>query len=238
MLTVRRFVLTCLGLALIGAALSGPVAAAGKARMTLVQGIPGTRVDVCLGAAEIVSGMPYGKVAVKSVAAGEKILRVHRAAAGTCTGSAIYGSAKAPMAPGSDKTIVLTRKEPSKILVFDNKAPVDTTVVTGGNRGWIIVRHAADVGPVAIRAAIDPTTFPWTPAADPAWSKGQSRAQDESIVGQSHVIIATPVDAMTALASTPVYAVKDLSHYEHILVGTSPANLRFINLQRSLPAPD
>lgn len=235
--TLRRLALAGAAVALLGAALSAPVTAAGTGKLTIVQGIPGTRVDLCIGSVEVASAMPYGRVVTKSLPAGAKLVKVFAARAGTCVGSPTYGRARVGLPGGSDKTVVLTRKEPGRVLVFDNRSPSDLTVVPPDGSGWIVVRQASDLGPVAIRAAVNPETFPWMPAADPAWAKGQYFDQSHSIVGSSHLIMATPVDTATPLASTSVYVLKGSLRYEHILVGTSAANARFINLQRPLVAP-
>lgn len=235
--TLRRLALACAAVALVGAALGAPVTAAGTGKMTIVQGIPGTRVDLCVGSVEVGSGMPYGRVVTKSLPAGAKVLKVYPPRPGSCVGRPLFGKASVGLPGGSDKTVVLTRKEPGKVLVFDNRSPSDLTVVPPDGSGWIVVRQASDLGPVAIRAAVDPVTFPWTPAADPAWTKGQHFDQSHSIVGSSHLIMATPVDSATPLASTTVYALKAQVRYEHILVGTTASNARFINLQRPLATP-
>jgi hypothetical protein len=234
----QRLLLACATVALIGAAFSAPAAAAGKVRMTVVQGIPSVKVDVCINNVEIRSSMAYGSVLVRSLPAGSKTMKVYPAKPGSCAGLPRYGKALIAMPAGSDKTAVLTRNTP-KVLVFDDKSPNDLTTAPYGQGGWIVVRHASDVGPVSIKAALDPGLFTWAPmpSADPQWVKGQAMNQSHSIVGGSHIIVATLPDTSVPIASTSLYELKDLVLFEHILVGTNASNVRFVNLTRKLVAP-
>jgi hypothetical protein len=234
---MRRFrspVLAAAALALLVTAFGSPAAAAGKGTLTIVQGIPATRVDVCVNGVEVESGMAYGRYAIESLAAGTKSLKVTATGPGTCTGSPGYGHRSFDLTANGDLTVVLTSAKPGRVSLFDNRRPKDTIDIVPNNGGWIVVRHASDVGAMAIKASIDPWSFPWAPAQDPVWVKGDSFSQDYDIVGATHLVFATRPDRGVPHASTPLYLLKSLFRYEHILVGTNVENARFVNIVRSL----
>lgn len=234
---MRRFrspILAAAALALLVTAFGSPAAAAGKGTLTIVQGIPATRVDVCVNGVEVRSGMAYGRYAIVSLAAGSTSLRVYPAGPGTCTGSPGYGHRSFDVTGRSDLTVVLTSAKPGRVSLFDNRRPRDTVSLVEDGGGWIVVRHASDMGPMALKATIDPWVFPWIPAQDPVWVKGDSFSQDYDIIGATHLVFATRPDRRVPHASTPLYLLKDQVRYEHILVGTNVENARFVNIERPL----
>lgn len=73
---------------LLASALASPaVAAPGDAIVHGLNGLPGTRIDVCLGDLEILSRVRYGRSKVDmTVAPGDYRLKMREAASGTCDG--------------------------------------------------------------------------------------------------------------------------------------------------------
>ncbi len=174
----RNLIIACAAAALAISALGAPVAAAGSGKMTVVQGRPG-QVDVCVNNKEVKSGAIYGSAFARTFGTGQKRITVFKKNYRKCGGVKV-ASRLVKFPNGSDLTIVVTKFNP-KIMVFDNKKPIDMTETTGG--GWIVTRHASDIGPASFKYAINPSLTPWTPSADPQFVKGQGVKQAHSIVG-------------------------------------------------------
>jgi hypothetical protein len=76
-------------LSLVAGGAGSATAAAGKATLWVLHGVPGAKVDVCVNRAEVKSNFTYGQQFSASLPAGSYRVSVRAAASGTCTGAII-----------------------------------------------------------------------------------------------------------------------------------------------------
>lgn len=149
--------------AIAAAVLAAPVAAADP-RLALAKGIPGRKVDVCIGNNEVRSNLKSGGWDERFVGPGSRIVRFRAAAPGKCKGT-VLAQRTLLLAEDDDKTVVGTRRAP-KAVVFEN---LPYPAVTDGISRF---RYAADLGPVNVhREGYPGFTEPAAPT--PAIAKGQ-----------------------------------------------------------------
>ena len=221
MVRSRSLAIAALIVALALGVLAVPTAAANPL-LAFVNGIPGTKVDVCIGNQEVRSNLKYGKWFQRSVAPGNRTVRFRRAAPGRCTGR-VLGREDLILAADDDLTLVGTRR-PDKVVLFDN------TPVPVGTTNTVYVRHAADVGNVAINIGAEGFVTP--NALPPEFEKG-----DEDIfgLGASSLVLrfaATRVGRLEPLAGPRQYLTIEGRRHEIILVGNKPRNARFVAFAR------
>ena len=218
----RTLLMTGAAVALLGAALSAPAAAAGSGKFAFVQGTPGVKVDICVGNTEIASNLAYGKYTRETVSAGGKLFRFFKAGPGSCSGAKIATWARTVVAD-SDTTVVLTKFAPRLVVYPDNLGQVPPL----GN-GTIINRHAADIGTAGFRYTTDEGT-PWYPAVDSPWEKGQWgwgwRVDALRMIWWAH----QPPD-QTAIAGPVELVVRGGFRHEQILVGSTVANVKLVRI--------
>jgi hypothetical protein len=229
MQAVRRSLLTCVGVALLGAALSAPAMAAGSGKFLFVQGIPGKKVDVCVGNTEIVSNLAYARTAHMAVSTGNKLIKFRNAAPGVCAGSVIASWTRA-VAAGSETTVAITKYAP-RVVVFPDTLTSTPPPPAGAAR--VYWRSASDVDGLGVRWVYTDGN-PWTPTADPVYDKGVwgfgIASLDTSMLFWVHVY-----PDLKAVAS-PIQIIADAENYhEFIIVGTTLKNLRVVHLERDLP---
>jgi len=196
---IRTLSMSSLAAALVITSLAASAAAADptKGKMTIVQGNYGVRVDVCINGREIKSRMPFGAKIHRTFGAGPKVLKVTKAAPGACTGKKLAKRViKFPK--GSDFTVVISKRKPKKVMVFDNASQLPPGPVLPGLN--LFFRHAADIGKVTFRQEV--RNLPLEPApADPTWVKGDQTWRYLPI----------------AVGGTPLYATtwvtRDLGYY-------------------------
>ena len=172
--------------ALIITVLGAPVAAADtKGTLAIVNGIPGTRVDVCLNGKELASGLKYaGKVLRNVVPTGTKFLKFFRRDPRTCRGN-VMAKTQFPLGPGGDLTIVATKNAP-RVVVFDNLGlgeipPLGAPLAFS----YIVWRHAGEVAVnFKFRNWTPNPEVPVAPAVDPVWTKDD---HEFSEIGRAHV---------------------------------------------------
>ena len=242
MRSIRTLFLSSVIAALTVSALAVPTAAADKGKMTVVNGMPNTRIDVCIGSTnELRSGLKYGKVFKKQLI-GSKKLRFRVASPGTCKGKVLAGKT-VDFAAGSDQTIVVTKKAP-KVLVFDN-AGLGTQAAADPD-GAIALRHTADLynNEIYMRWSVwnDPFIkdwpFPPTPGAtETPFDKGDEFTNplyvDDDVV---MLVKATRADPTVVVAQAPVLEQLKLRRYEFILVGTAASNAKIVTVISALTA--
>ncbi len=113
MRSIRALIATSVVAALAITAMAAPASAASMGRMAVINGIPGTKIDICIGSSkEIRSGLKYGGVYKKRLT-GIKKLRFRKASPGTCKGKILAGRTIG-FPGGSDKTVVVTSKAPTE----------------------------------------------------------------------------------------------------------------------------
>jgi|GEM_PF-1800000 len=243
MRSIRTLIAIGVVAALAVTAMAAPVSAASMGRMTVINGIPGTKIDVCIGSSkEIRSGLKYGGVYKKQLT-GIKRLRFRKASPGTCTGKILAGRTVG-FPSGSDKTVVVTSKVP-KVLVFNN-ANLGTQTAVVEPDGALAIRHAADLGwnTVHFRRVLwkKDADIPFTPnvaAVDPlAFEKGDEYT-GPTVVNPDYVVRVkvTRPDPAIVLAKSPVFEVGALKRYEFIFVGTNTTNVKLVRVISGLSSP-
>jgi hypothetical protein len=234
---IRSLIIGAVVAALSVTSLAASVSAmdiADKGKVAIVQGAVGVKVDVCVNGREIVSAMPFGKYTFRRLAPGAKALRVTKAAPGACKGAKIaYRAFKFPK--GADYTIVLSKKKPQKVMVFDNAYP-SGPYVSGVHRFF---RNALDDGKVTFRHEARP--LPLSPAAEPTptWAKGDSTWSYLGIaVGGAPTYTTTWASEVPMLypphvVAGPIWAVMGKhQRYEWIVIGNERVQ-RMVLLRRN-----
>lgn len=226
---LRNILLAGTAVALVGASLGAPVSAAGSGKFLFVQGIPGKRVDVCVGNAEIVSNLAYAKTAHRTVSTGSKTVRFLNAAAGKCTGTKIASWVRT-VTEGSETTVAITKFAP-KVVVFPDT--ITSTDPPSSGYARVYWRHAAEVENLGVRWVYTDGS-PWTPSADPVYAKGTW--------GWGYAQLATSMlfwvhvwPQLDAVAGPLQIIADELNYHEFIIVGTTLANLKVVHLERTLP---
>lgn len=220
---------------------AAPVSAAAGGKMAFVNGIPGTRVDVCIGnKRELKSGLAYGKTYKRSLA-GTKKLRIREAGRGTCRGK-VLARRNVRFTPGSDKTIVATAKRP-KVLVFDNAA-LGTAALPPD--GAIALRHAADLGANSVYFYYSVWDEPlirdqgFTPSAVASpFDKGDQFTSGLVVPEEDRVmrVKVTRTDPAVVIARGPLVDQVKLRRYEYIFVGTKHRNAKLVQVISRLVSP-
>ena len=210
------------------AAFAAPVAAANPV-VNIVNGIPGMRVDICIGGKETKSGLPYGGKVQRSTLPGTKSLKVYKQDPRKCRGT-LLAQRSLTVAADDDLTLVATRFAP-KFVTFDNTALGSTNYLAE-----LSFRHAADLGPVTMGWAIQ-SIQGLTPAAYTPFSKGDqfffesANLTVRAIAQRAGKTFETSrwVDLPLISAVTDTFGNR---HIEFILVGTNVKNARFVVIDR------
>ncbi len=236
----RQAVLVASATALVLTAFAAPAAAGpGKATIGIVNGIPNTRVDICVNGKELRSAAKYGQAVAKVVQAGSKIGQDLPEGPADLPGR---GLAKKTMnlPAGSDFTLVFTKKAP-KWVKFNNAGLgqiwPNGVAATTAHMAW---RHAADLGTVSARYSFG-LPAPAPSAVEQPWTKGQqiplASVPPWAPGGASYALSFARLDKPGDLArSKPVYA-KAGVRYEFYLLGTWAGNAKVIIWKRQVTAP-
>jgi hypothetical protein len=234
--TVKALLIGGLATAWLITALAVPVSAAdAKGTLAIVNGIPGARVDVCINGKEVRSAMRYGKAAVRTLPPGPKILTVRATSPGLCTGKRLSKRSFA-FPKGSDLTVILTKKTPSKILLFDNTPPfLGTPSDTPSGVGThLAMRNGSDLGPVAIHYYWNDPGLLWypSPSAGHLFDKGvQSIGYAFTGILPVNLWVSRPDDPRTLAGPVRKEFVEGY-RYEWTIVGTSKRNARILFMAR------
>lgn len=237
----RRLVIGSILATMTLTAVAAPAGAADpNGTLAIVNGIPGTKVDVCLNGREIKSGLPYGQAILRGVVAtGNKNLKFFARDPRTCRGT-VLAQTSFPLAAGGDITVVVTKKAP-KIVTFENTGlgeipPLGTPLRSAP----FAIRSAAEI-------AADFSYHYWNDAVDVPISPSAIFLKGQQwLVGSGGGFVAdnaVRIQATTLGSAVPVVSpiIQTLaSHrYEWILVGTKRANARFVVTDRlaSNPSP-
>ncbi|MFV2062574.1 MAG: hypothetical protein ACC726_03555 [Chloroflexota bacterium] len=239
---MRRSTNLVLGAAVAALAIStlgAPVAASSKAYVQIVNGIPGKRIDVCVNDKEIKSALPYGKVIKRQLHGGSKKIKFRKKSPGVCRGKRL-ASRTVPLPGGSDKTIVATNKQPTKVVVFDN-AGLSTPAIHPPDSAWA-VRYAANVD-LGVKFDIDSATqIPLTPAVDPIWTKGDQIALPLSVgPGYPSLLLftlwVTLPESTIPLAGPVVGSLSEGQRLQQVVVGNHPGNIRIVQFKQPIKFP-
>jgi hypothetical protein len=228
---------TSLVAALALGATAAPAAAADKGKLTVVNGMPGTRIDVCIGSSnEIKSGLGYGASFRKQLL-GSKKLRFRKAAPGKCKGK-LLAARTVGLPSGSDKTVVFSKKSP-KVLVFDNDR-VDQ--VNPNPVGVLATRHAADLSWNAVHidyqlwqqgpgGSLPPTLADDDPVS---YEKGEARSQTLALSAYRMQVLVKRPAGTPVLRESDIFEVKELRRHEFYFIGTTAANSKLVHIVRAL----
>jgi hypothetical protein len=196
------------------------VAAAAAGRVGFVNGIPGTKVDVCVNNHVVKSGLRYGRAVLRDLRNGDKHLKFRKDKAG-CSGQLI-SKRFFVVDPGDDLTIVATKHQPDRVLLFDNASLAHIP----GN-GNIMNRHAADIGVAGFKYSLPDDGTPWIDVVDDPWEKG-SWGWGFRNAGFLMNWWAHQPPLQRAIAGPFQLVVKADRRHEQILVGTTLGNARFV----------
>ena len=226
-------------MALAVTSLGAPVAATpGKGDLAIVNGVPGTTVDVCFNGTEVKSGLRYGKWFARAFNGVRKV-QFFRADPRKCKGTKL-GTRMVTQGPTADKTLVVTRKTP-KVLVFDNEGVIDTLAAEESMLWW---RHAADLGNVWMRLKYWVIlTVPEQPVPPihitphTKWGK-HDQVATLSPAGFIWRARATRPGKTKTIAGPKVVAIKKNRRYEWYLIGTNARNAKMVVFNRKIvPLP-
>jgi hypothetical protein len=233
----RAYLIGSLMAGLAITALGAPAAALETGSVAIVNGMPGGRVDICLGSQEIRSGLRYGGKVFRSPAAGTRVLKVYRADPRKCKGT-LLAKKGFTLAAGGDLTLVATVKAP-KVVIFDN-AGLGTLVPSGANvtSPWAW-RHAADIGKVNFRYQssfvgsgyhrIQPE-----PYVSYIWRKGDQEISPGPSVADTLRLRATRPGKKAAITTSKAVTLVDGRRNEWYLLGTTVKNAKFVVLNRAV----
>jgi hypothetical protein len=232
-----RALLGAVSLTLLLTGLGMPVEGAARGDLAIVNGIPGVKADVCLDGKEVRSALPYGKVVLKKTTKGKKVLKVFRRDPRRCRGK-LLAKRTFWLRAGADKTMVVTRKKPLRVVMFDNPG-LDGHPCPDTSLAW---RHAADVGTVTFnRGSVRYRVEPFGPASSAAssdleWVKGDEQTSLTCMVPKdvAYITSVTRPGSSSALVGPIFTRYYGHDHFEWILVGTWPRNARLVVIQRPI----
>ena len=209
------------------AAIARPAAAQQDPRVAFVNGIPGTRVDICVGRNEVRSSVGYGKWYQRTVGPGDRKVRFRRAEAGRCRGE-ILGVESLGLGADDDLTLVATRR-PDKVVVFDN-APVPSQPAS-----QISVHYAGDLGPIVL--AIEHFGFTAPSLLPLGFAKGDERRDDFGPISVGVRPTAFTATSAEAFIGPVAYITIENRRSAFVIVGTTRRNARVVSIVRMLPTP-
>lgn len=216
--------------ALTLSALAGPVSAASSTKLAIVNGFPGKKVDVCVNGKEIKSGLKYGAKVFKTTSTPKATVKYFSRDPRTCKGTLI--GKRTVFA--DDATVVLTKKKPQKVVVFNNAG---LGFVNSANNTYLAIRDAADVGEVGFTVALESISpTPWFPSLDPIWTKGDEYAWAVDLGFGQYVMsiqVVLPASEYAYIAEN-FTAVTMGRRYEWIFVGSNSSNVRIVKIKRSV----
>ncbi len=234
---IRKTIVVASLTALAIAALAAPSSAiVGKGTIGIVNGIPGTKVDICINGKEIRSNVDYGGRAFRTMDSGIKSIKVYKQHEGKCKGVKVAQTV-IDLGAFADWTLVVNKEAP-KVIKFDNAGlgtiPPDGTPIPAAIFTW---RHAADLGAVNFhyRAWMAIPEMPVGPAANPLWHEGDQIYSGTSPGSILQLRITRP-DQDKTLAIKKV-TLKESRRYEWYLLGTKAKNARLVIWERAISEP-
>ncbi len=223
-------------------AFGAPAAAADTTgTLAIVNGIPGKKVDVCIGGKEMSSKLAYGGIFRKNVVGtGTKKLKFYNKDPRTCKGQ-LLGSKTLAISAGTDLTIVVTKNAP-KVVVFDNASPLYMGEVPPrgapyAGTTFFSWASAADFDTNFIYTlyGVVEGPFPISPSANAVWSKGDRYIQPISPIYIMKLIATLPEDPDAVAERSRT--LQPSRRHEWVLVGTNKFNAKFILVDRGVSQP-
>ena len=221
------------------------LAAPSKTRLTIVNGWPGKKVDICLNGNPQRSGLGYGRKILRSVSNSKKTLKFYSDNGRTCGGTLLGKKTFDPPNEGLDLTLVLTpkpRHKAKRVLLFDNARWYEDL---DPGEGVVTLRNAASIGKLDIYIDIQEGPFPvgpgpalHSPSPSP-WAKGDE-AGGSVEVGEEfdrYRSVATKHGKSKVIAKTPFRGIKIGKRDEHIVLGTNLKNVKITRFYAPAPKP-
>ncbi len=235
MTRLRSIVTSAVVAALAISAMTGPVSAIdGKAKMVVVQGIPGAKTEVCISGNEIRHTLRYGQYVPVSLPAGTYRLALRVAATGNCKGALV--AKKQLILDGTERlTVVSSYKHAQRaLLVFDDTENLvtfdDMTFTTYG-----VIQHAARLGRLDLYVATPLNTG----AAEsvptvPALRKGQQQGGPSE--PGTLAIWLTKAGSSKPLVGPKLMRIREGYLNHQVAIGTHPFNARTVFFRTAIDA--
>jgi hypothetical protein len=160
----KMMLMASTGLLMLGL-LAVPAQAVEPAFVMDLNGIPGVKLELCVGGSEIVHGLGFGRYDLKrSVAAGPSTVVVRSASTGDCKGTKLFAAA-INLEAGKSYTIVYWK--PGK--AYEARLFTDDLALPAADAATLTMRHLANTGAIDVwvwqqvmQTSADPDPFPPT----------------------------------------------------------------------------
>lgn len=227
----RKLLLALIVATFAAGSLAGPAMAASSTRLAIVNGVPGSKIDVCVNGKEVRSGLPYGKKVFRTTKTSKATVKFFARNGKRCAGR-LLGKSTIGLA---DATVVLTKRKPHRIVVFDNADIEWIYDIDAGLASTFAMRHAADLGALTFKYDADGLDLdPVVPAFDPTWQKGdQTPRRIVGVYGHSFMaVFVTRPAQYDPFVEPDVIWLRFKRRYEWIVVGTTRKNARIVRIVR------
>ena len=193
-----------------------------KPTIVVVNGIPGTKLDICINGREIRSGLRYGGQRWKQLRASQKVLKVYKKDPRRCRGR-LVARRRFDLLPDAKLTIVITSNRPGKVVIFDNRP-----LTLHHSYAW---RHAGELGVEFLISAWDLFLEdlgidPMKPASQ-TWRKGDSYSS-AWVPGYAYRVRAVRPGTAVSMAGSRIIEDLHFISIEWIFLGTARRNTRFV----------
>ena len=223
----RALLLTSASATLVLSSLATPTAGTSPAQVSVIQGFPGQRLDICIDGKEVKSRVRYGSKKLLSVADGVHKLKAFKKDPRRCKGKLVAKRTFSVVA-GDDLTFVIARGKPN-VIAFDNGG---LPLVEPAVPQWPhVFRHAADFGSVEFHASNVGLVVPSFDGL--AFEKGDMLLRSLPVDGTIVVFVTRP-GANKRLAGPRFWSGLEAKRYGYTLVGSSARNLRIVRIARDL----
>lgn len=217
----RRFLFVAVVTAMsLLATLGVSAAAAGTAKVNVVHGVPGVKVDVCVDGAEVRSGFAYTERFSTRLPAGAYGVAIRRASSGECEGKLIRART-VELNAGKNYTVIagLTAAGAPKLFAFVNRMGD-----LGAGKARVQVRHtaAAPTVDVLVNGSVALRSLEPGGQRTVVLRKGSYRVA-VAPAGAHHIVIGPRTFRLSAGVAYQIYA-----------VGSAKAGYRFLVLAQSV----
>jgi hypothetical protein len=219
---IRKIILGAAATALAISAFAVPVAAGGgtDATVWVAHGIPGAKVDVCVGKAEVKSNFKYGRTFSASLPAGDYRVRLFLADKRQCKGTKVLDQ-QVTLTEGLNATAVawLVKGKPA-LGIFINELSID------GTNASLTVRHTAKAPTVDVYLA-SRVLLTASDATVPNFPRG-GEAGPVPVKPGTYAWWVTLPEASEPVIGPAVGVLQEGIAYQVHAVGTKASNYRFI----------
>jgi hypothetical protein len=226
---IKALLTACAAGAFALTALATPVAATTPTKLAIVNGDPFRKVDICLNGRQIAGNVAYTRTILRRSAKDDPVVKFFSFKHKGCKGTPL---AKVRVHP-DDAVVVLTRKTPQRVVVFDTTMDPDPTYNVR-----IIYGNASDIPGNLKFAFAQFEILDWTPALlDPfRWSaKGYSEISllDTQAAGDYWLDATTVQNDSDNIIAGPVGSLTGPGlRREVVLVGVGPGTAKLVSFER------